>query len=190
MTLVGMLSVDGQNGTLAQHELGVFAGAELRGSAQALYVEPLQTYLFFLTAYSNTSGEQLTFKLYDSATGQVSNLAETMYFAANLHQGTAQAPVPFTLPTSGLSETGNGLTLHVSPNPFGDITTILFGAEQAQEVNLVISDVAGRVLMQQKIAATSGLNTLRWDAGTVQSGVYFVRLETTEGAAVRKVVRE
>lgn len=190
MTLVGMLSVGGQNGTLAQHELGVFAGNELRGSAQTIYIEPLQAYLFFLTAYSNASGEQLTFKLYDSSSGQISNLTETMYFAANLHQGSIQAPMPFTLQTSGLSETNTALFLDVSPNPFSDVTTILFGSEQAQEVRLLISDVTGRIVLQQKIAAAAGLNTLHWDASATQSGVYFIRLEAADGTAVRKVVRE
>lgn len=67
MTVVGMLAAGGQNVTLESHEIGVFAGDELRGSAQAIYIEPLDAHLFFLTAYSNTAGEQLQFKLFDAA---------------------------------------------------------------------------------------------------------------------------
>lgn len=93
MTLVGMLARDGQNTTLETHEIGVFAGEELRGSAQAIYVEPTDSYLFFLTAYSNGSGEQLRFNLYDAATGQVGQLVETTVFAPQMHQGSIQQPV-------------------------------------------------------------------------------------------------
>ena len=190
MTLVGMLSEQDQNATMEHHELGVFAGNELRGAAQAIYIEPLGMHLFFLTAYANSSGEQLGFKLYDGATGTVRELAEKMYFSANQHQGSIQVPVPFTLQTSSQSEAQASVSLRVQPNPFSGATTIWFGLEQAQEVQLAITDVAGRTVLQQKIAAVPGLNTLRWDAGSIQSGVYFVRLETAADTAVRKVVRE
>lgn len=190
MTLIGMLSVDGQNGTQAQQELGVFAGNELRGSAPALYIEPLGAYLFFLTAYANISGEQLSFKLYDSATGQVQPLAEKSYFTANQHSGSIETPVPFTFPTSGMNETQSALLLDVQPNPFSETTMVRFGSDAAQEVQLSVSDVAGRTVYRQKIAATAGLNTVSWDAAAVQPGVYFIRLETANGMAVRKVVRE
>ncbi len=190
MTLVGMLSVNGENATQEQQELGAFAGAELRGAAQAIYIEPLQAYLFFLTAYANAAGEQLTFKLFDGATGQMHELTEKMYFAANLHQGEIEAPVPFTLQTSSLADTEALQFLDVRPNPFGDATSVLFRSKQPQDVQISIADVAGRILLQQKMAAMAGLNAFRLDAGAIPSGLYFVRLESSEGAAVRKVVKE
>ena len=190
MTLVGMFSAGGQNATLAGHEIGVFVGGQLRGSAQALYVEPLQSYVFFLTLFANTSGEQLQFKLYESTTGQVVELSERMYFVADLHQGGVESPVPFTLKTSGVVEVAAVQYLEVQPNPFDDATLILFAADHAQEVRLLISDATGRTVVSQKIAAAQGLNQYRWEAPRVSAGVYFVRLETSEGTAVRKVVKE
>jgi hypothetical protein len=191
MTLVGMLSAGGQNTTLAGHEIGAFVGGQLRGSAKAIYIEPLDAYAFFLTTFANTSGEQLQFKLYDSATGAVQDLVEKMYFVADLHQGGVQSPVPFTLKTSGLADIKSVQYLEVQPNPFSDATTILFAADHAQEVRLLISDATGRTVLSQKIAAAQGLNQFRWEAtSSASAGVYFVRLETGEGTAVRKVVKE
>jgi hypothetical protein len=105
MTLIGMFEANGQNATLAGHEIGAFtASGELRGSAQAIYIEPLGSYEFFLTAFGNTSGEQLEFKLYDSITGQIQDLAEKMYFVSDLHQGSISVPLPFTLKSSNSVE--------------------------------------------------------------------------------------
>jgi len=188
--LIGMLSASGQNATLAGHELGAFVGGQLRGSAQAIYIEPMNAYLFFLTTFANVQGEQVQFKLYNNATGQVSDLTEKMYFVSDLHQGGIQSPLPFTLKTSALAETGAEQYLDVLPNPFSDVTLIRFTSAQAQEARLLISDATGRTMLTQPIAASQGLNTFRWEAGPLSGGVYFVRLETSEGTAVRKVVKE
>jgi hypothetical protein len=119
ITVVGMFAAGGQNATLESHEIGVFAGNELRGSAQAIYIEPLDAHLFFLTAYANTSGEQLQFKLFDSGSGsQSSDLAETLFFTANQHSGSVLSPVPFTLQTTGVAEVPAEIFLSVRPNPF------------------------------------------------------------------------
>jgi hypothetical protein len=192
MTLIGMFEANGQNATLAGHEIGAFtASGELRGSAQAIYIEPLGLYEFFLTAFGNTSGEQLVFKLYDSTTGQIQDLAEKMYFVSDLHQGSISAPLPFTLKSSGSTEAKPVQYLEVQPNPFSDATTILFAADQAQEVQLVICDAIGRTVLSQKISAGQGLNTFRWDnTSSASAGVYFVRLETAEGTAALRVVKK
>ena len=190
MTLIGMFSAGGQNATLSGHELGAFVGGQLRGSAQAIYIEPLNAYLFFLTTFANTQGEQLQFKLYDSATGQVSDLAEKMYFVSDLHQGGIEGPLPFTLKTSGLPELKFEPYLEVQPNPFSDATTVRFVSEQAQEVRLLICDATGRTVLKQSIAAAQGMNNLRWANAEASAGLYFVRLETPQGTAVRKVVKE
>jgi hypothetical protein len=190
MTMVGMLQVDDHNGTLEQHELGVFAGNALRGSATAIYVEPLHAYMFFLTTYSNTPGELLRFKLFNSASGQESNLVESMYFSDNHHQGSIESPFPFTLESSGLTELSALSYFDVQPNPFSNTLSIRFQSEKAQEVRVVITDATGRMVWQQKTNATAGLNKLQWNAEPGSAGLYFVRLEGETGTAIRKVVRQ
>ena len=190
MTLVGMLAHGGINTTLAGHEIGVFAGNELRGSAKAIYLEQLNMHLFFLTMYANTAGELLHFKLYDAATGQVTNLTETMYFTAGLHQGSVQSPLPFGYQsTTAVAEVTSGQSLQVSPNPFTDGTTIRFTLTHAQRARVLITDMAGRIVLDERMSGSAGTNALLWNAKDAPSGVYFVKLETEEGTEVKKVVR-
>ena len=189
MTLIGMLADSSGNGTTGTMELGAFAGNEVRGSAQAVYVAPLGAHLFFLTMYANTSGEQLTFKLYDSSDGLVYNLNEQLGFASNQHFGAIQDPVPFTLGSVGTSEPASAMSLQVQPNPFSDMTTIWFRSDRAQDARLTITDVTGRLILEQKVLTASGVNTMTWHAGSVQPGIYFVRMETSDGVLVRKVIK-
>ena len=190
MTLVGMLSEAGANATQAGYELGAFVGNELRGSAQAIYVGPVDAQLFFLTVYANTAGEQLQFKLYNPATGQIMPLTEKMYFANDQHQGGIENPVPFTLKTNAVAENAALQSFEVDPNPFSTATTLAFRSEQAQTVRLLISDARGRTVLSRQIDAVPGMNTLRWEAKDASAGVYFVQLEMAGGVSVKKVVKD
>lgn len=193
MTLIGMLKVDGNNATSATMELGAFAGAESRGSGQAIYIAPLQAYLFFLTAYANSSGEQLHYKLFDSSNGTVQALNELMYFSPDLHQGSIDAPVPFTLLSTGTHETAFAQSFEIQPNPFHAETMFRFTLPKAQEILLTVTDPSGKAVSSVRTAAREGLNTMVWkgqsDTGApLAAGVYYVRLRSEEGIVVRKVV--
>ncbi len=193
MTLIGMLKVNEVNATTATMELGAFVNGEVRGSGQAVYIAPLQSYLFFMTMYANTSGEQVRYKLFDSSNGSVQDLTELMYFSPDLHQGSIDVPVPFTLTSTGTIEATEVQSFDIQPNPFHTETLFRFGLKQAQEVRLSVSDVSGKTVAQVKVNAQEGLNSLVWkgqsDAGTLLApGVYFVRLQTETGSVVRKVV--
>ena len=195
MTLIGMLKNDDSNATTGTMEIGAFAAnGELRGSGPAIYIAPDQSYLFFLTTYSNLNGEQLHFKLYDSSTGGIQALNEQMYFAPDLHQGTIETPVPFTLATSGThTEVIDGQSFDVQPNPFHTETMFLYTLAKSQEVNLSVLDMNGKVVVNMRTAARAGLNTQIWKGQTengasLSPGIYFVRLQTDAGSMVKKVV--
>lgn len=194
MTLVGMFADNGQNATLATHELGVFAGNELRGSAQALYIEPLQRWMFFLTVYANTAGEPLHFKLYNSADQQEYTLHEVMTFVANGQEGTVQAPVPFTLASSATTGTSAGFSsLQVSPNPFSEQTMLRFTTDQRGEVRIVIADMLGKACKTLQKTALAGSNAWAWDGRSdegdaLPSGVYIVQVRMNGRTWVEKVV--
>ena len=194
MTLIGMIEAAGSNVTAASMELGVFAGQEVRGSAQAIYVEPLQAYLFFLTVYANNGGEPLAFKLFDAVTGQVRDLQETMFFAPDQHQGSLEAPVPFRFQTTGVHAGDMGKqAFEAWPNPFDAETVFRFALPLAQEAHLTICDAKGRTVAQRSVRATAGLNTLSWkgigDGGeNLPAGIYWAKLQTETGSAVLKMV--
>ncbi len=192
-TLIGMLQVDGLNSTGATMEIGAFVGNEVRGAAQAVYIEPLHAYLFFLTCYANIGGEQMHFKLFDQSTGAIQDLQENMYFVADQHQGSIEAPVPFHLKTSGTQEVISIQSFDIQPNPFNGETKFRFVLPQSEAIQLRIADVQGRIVAEYSVDAQTGLNIFSWDGKTragaaLQAGVYFVRLETGRGSVTRKVV--
>ncbi len=193
-TLIGMIRSNGANATTSNMELGAFVGDEVRGTAQAIYIEPLDAHLFFLTTYANTAGELLRFKLYDDATGTVRDLSETRYFAPNQHSGSVENPVPFELLTTSTGENlADALGFDVQPNPFSSETTLRFNLPKAEEVTLTISDAQGREVVRRPLSAAAGENVATWngrsDTGSwLSSGVYLVRLQTGEGSVSRKVV--
>ncbi len=194
-TLIGMLKTNGQNATTATMELGAFVGDQVRGSAQAIYVEPLGAYLFFMTYYSNTPGELVKFKLFDGSTGLVYQLNETNFFLSDNHQGTLDAPVPFTLNSvTGVEETpSSDVSLAVVPNPFNRQTSFEYVVKKAEEVRFVITDLNGREVSSLKVPAIQGRNSIVWsgynDEGeALQTGVYFVRMISSEGIVTQKVM--
>lgn len=196
MTLIGMFQTNGINATIETMELGAFVGDEIRGVAQAVYIEALQSYMFFLTSYANLSGEQLQFKLFDAATGAVQSLEETMSFSPNLHQGSIEQPLPFTLESAtGTTEVSSVESFEIRPNPFQGETVFRIVLSDAQDINLSITDVSGKEVSNVQALAQVGLNTIKWDGlsssgSPLSSGVYFVRLKTEQGTITKKVVMQ
>jgi hypothetical protein len=193
-TLIGMLSANGTNVTGSEMELGAFVNNEVRGSAQALYIAPLDAYLFFLTYYANSNGELVQFKLFNGANGQVNPLNESVYFAADNHQGSVENPMAFTY--NGLSnayEVANNVFFEVRPNPFSQSTEIRFALTQASPVDVTVVDLNGRLVAHFAGSGQVGVNALEWqgmaDNGTLlKPGVYFIKLKTETGTGIRKVM--
>jgi PKD repeat protein len=83
-------------------------------------------------------------------------------------------------PESGIQQ------FSVYPNPTQDNTTVAFGLDNQSEVQISVVDMAGREVMNVYSGVLSAgthsfpLNT----AGTLSSGIYFVRMSTGEGRAV------
>ena len=193
MTLIGVFQYDDFNATTANMELGAFVGEEIRGVAEAIYIDALDTYMFFLTSYANVSGEQLHFKLFDAATGEVQMLEQKMNFSANNHQGSIADPVPFTLQSTATNEANDEQSFEVQPNPFRNETFCRIVLINAQDMYLSITDLNGREVSFIKTFAHEGLNTISWDGRSasgpaLSNGVYIMRLETEQGIMTRKVV--
>lgn len=70
------------------------------------------------------------------------------------------------------------------PNPFNAATTISYRLPHAARVNVAVYDVAGRLVATLIDAPqNAGEHSLRWNAGGVNSGVYFIRLRVSPNAA-------
>ncbi len=75
------------------------------------------------------------------------------------------------------------------PNPFNAATTISYRLPHAARVNVAVYDVAGQLVAALMDAPQSaGEHSLRWDAGGVNSGVYFIRLKAGEFVRVQQAI--
>jgi hypothetical protein len=91
-------------------------------------------------------------------------------------------------PHVGVKETGTSQIATVYPNPFSTMIRIEMNGSQDEDVSIEISDVSGRVVysghttsMGQKIFISPGITS---------SGIYFLKLNTGNGSATYKVVKQ
>lgn len=82
------------------------------------------------------------------------------------------------------------LGLVAAPNPMRSGTTLELEVPGAGQAAVTIFDASGRLvrrLLDESLAA--GRHTVQWDASSAAPGVYFARLETAAGVAVRRIIR-
>jgi hypothetical protein len=87
MTIQAKLNVDGV--TLAnQNDLvGAFVGNTCRGVTGLTYVASTKSYYAYLTIFSNTAGEVITFNIYNSTSNKITKVSKTINFTSNEHIG-------------------------------------------------------------------------------------------------------
>jgi hypothetical protein len=73
--------------------------------------------------------------------------------------------------------------LEVFPNPTAGITEIRFFSEKNFEGQLGLSDLTGKVVLQQKHFIAVGEQTLSFDMLGLPSGLYFARMSAPDGMA-------
>ncbi|MEN9381562.1 MAG: hypothetical protein RI940_443 [Bacteroidota bacterium] len=88
-TLICKLSINGVMLESPNDMVGAFIGGECRGVSKPTYIASLNKYLTYLTVFSNTQGDTITFKLFNSKTGQVVDAVNKLAFKINEHIGSA-----------------------------------------------------------------------------------------------------
>ena len=84
---------------------------------------------------------------------------------------------------------GELFTLDVSPNPVSVSTTVSFYVGQTENVSLKIFDVSGRLVTTLAHASfEEGDHEIIWNAAEVNSGIYFLRMETATYSENRKLI--
>ncbi|NQU04932.1 MAG: T9SS type A sorting domain-containing protein, partial [Calditrichaeota bacterium] len=80
--------------------------------------------------------------------------------------------------------------LEAYPNPFNNRTTISFYLSQPENVKLHIFDLDGRLVRDLTPSGRlpAGQHSIQFDAEDLTTGLYFVRLETTQSILSRKIV--
>jgi hypothetical protein len=91
MTIVSKLNMDGTQLTNSNDMVAAFVGTTCRGVCKPTYVATTKSYYAYLTVFSNTPGELITFYLYNSTNNKIVKVNKTIPFAAyqnfgNLYQ--------------------------------------------------------------------------------------------------------
>ena len=75
------------------------------------------------------------------------------------------------------------------PNPFNPSTTITFDVARNSHIQLQIFDATGRIIKTLvSESKTPGNYSINWDAGSLSSGMYFLRLTSPESSLTQKML--
>ena len=89
MTFTAFLNVNGATLSSSNDKVAAFVGNEVRGVSTVVFEPNYGKYLVFLSVYSNTSNETITFKIYNSSTDSVIETSQTHSFSINANVGEA-----------------------------------------------------------------------------------------------------
>jgi len=87
MTFIAKLNVEGRQLINPNDRVAAFVGNVCRGVSGITYVASKKNYYAYLTVFSNTQGENITFKLFDSANNKTTTLSKPIVFMINEHKG-------------------------------------------------------------------------------------------------------
>lgn len=80
--------------------------------------------------------------------------------------------------------------IRLYPNPVGGQLSLDFSTKTSGDVQLQVFDLMGRLVLGEKILASTGENSHRINTEGIPSGQYFVRISMTEGQAALKFIKD
>ena len=87
MTIQAKLNVDGVTLANQNDMVGAFVGNTCRGVAKLTYVATTKSYYAYLTVFSNTANEVITFSIFNSTNNKITKVAKSINFNASQHTG-------------------------------------------------------------------------------------------------------
>jgi lysyl endopeptidase len=87
--------------------------------------------------------------------------------------------------TVGMEETGDGLLLHIFPNPTSDHLNISISGETSDETVISIRDLSGKLLLKNIFIPEAG-KPFRMNISSLTPGMYFLELRSKDRVFVRK----
>ena len=90
----------------------------------------------------------------------------------------------------GIDESNLNDNIKVYPNPVTDQLNVNFFANAAQQINVEVLDLQGKMIQQRQSDAAIGQNHYKFDMSNAPSGIYFIRITTDKGVYNNKVVKQ
>ncbi len=112
-------------------------------------------------------------KLETSASGTYYNLSPGIIDTSNFFVGVQDFPL--------------NKSVHIAPNPSNGTFNISFDQAPTQEWQASILDIKGSIIVEKTFNPT---NTQAIDLANLSNGVYVIKIQTKEGIAIKKIVKE
>jgi gliding motility-associated-like protein len=87
MTIVIALNINGKVLDGTQDKVAALVDGEVRGVASPVFVESANRYLAYLTVFANKENEKVVFEVFDSSTGNVTDIERTINFRIDAQHG-------------------------------------------------------------------------------------------------------
>ncbi|MBB6463136.1 T9SS type A sorting domain-containing protein [Flammeovirga kamogawensis] len=110
MNVTAFVNVNGTDFTNTNDIVGAFVNNECRGVAQLVYESDVNRYLAYITLYSNTINENVTFKVYHHSSDTETTIQETLPFVINGSVGLPSSAYSIASPALSNDATFNGVT--------------------------------------------------------------------------------
>ena len=82
------------------------------------------------------------------------------------------------------------LTVSANPNPFTDVLKINISIPKSDALQLQLSDLSGRVLLQKKVQVSAGVTTLPFaETAALANGSYILRITTGDGSTAIRILK-
>ena len=100
MTMLGVITLDGQTIKSDTLEVGAFVNGEQRGAGRAVYIEEMDAYRIFLTIHGE-EGDLISFRLFDHSRNRERRIRckEQLTFRPDIHYGALDKPFSFVFLT-------------------------------------------------------------------------------------------
>jgi hypothetical protein len=165
MTFVAFVNIDGNNLSSTSDMVGAFSNGELRGATNLVYVANKDRYYAYLTIFSNANSETINFKVYNSTSDQIVDIAKTVSFDISAHYGNLLQAYSFANPALNneaeiISFDFQDLVISNRTMSFPNLTLYVDNGQNLETLNAVFELSTGAQLYNGGIALESGSNVL------------------------------
>lgn len=176
-TLIGVIAIDGVEQRDENLIIGAFIDDRCVGEANAIYVEPFDRYLVFLTYFGNENDE-ITFRLYDENSGIETVGAESsLAFNANSMIGSVEDPYIINFGVLNVEELAREIKLFPNPVKATEKVKVNLKDVDASGMDIEIINALGMVVYQNTYhAVVADLTAPR------VPGLYIVKITENGGS--------
>jgi hypothetical protein len=170
--------------------LAAFVDGEVRGIAERLYFPYGDKYIYIMQVYSNeTQGEEFSFKLYDSLSGEIYEYVESLVFENDMIIGDGFATFNLENTVDDLFIPTESRLSNAYPNPFNPTTTLDYDLSIDGNVSITVYDISGQIIeVLVDDYKYAGEYTLTWNAQNYSSGIYFIGMEINDSYFTQKLI--